>query len=211
MHRLIDKRELTSDTFILKLERNDLEFVPGQYIRLNIPGTDDYREYSIYSGIDDDFIELLVKEINSGSVSRKLKSIKKGAFLNVSGPFGSFTIKNNNLHKKYYFVSTGTGIAPFHSFVKSYSDINYIMLHGIRNINESYEKETYEVKRYCSCTAEKKGGTYNGKLTDYLKKSRIDNESYYYLCGNSAMIGEVYDYLKLKKVPTDNIFAEVYF
>ncbi len=119
-------RELTESTYVVSMERNGLEFRAGQNINLGLVNDPERRDYSIYSGEQDNKLEVLVKEVKEGLVSKKLKWLKEGDRLDTEGPFGFFTIKDEDLKsKKFLFIASGTGIAPFHSMVKSYPDLNY--------------------------------------------------------------------------------------
>jgi hypothetical protein len=61
-------------------------FLAGQYITLGIPGNNQVREYSIYSTMPDSALEVLIKEVDSGTVSRQLRKLIPGELLDVDGP-----------------------------------------------------------------------------------------------------------------------------
>jgi len=67
-----------------------MQFQTGQFILLNLNGLVDHREYSVYSGENDDCLEVLVREVEGGKVSGKLKQLKVGMEIGVDGPFGFF-------------------------------------------------------------------------------------------------------------------------
>lgn len=73
MHTITEIRHLTESTFVLQLERRRLPFQTGQFVMLRRPGSIEQREYSVYSGEQDDFLEVLVREITGGRVSPGLK------------------------------------------------------------------------------------------------------------------------------------------
>ena len=200
--KVISIREISKTAFVLRLERNNFDFIPGQCANIGIPKMAINREYSIYSGIGDKYLEFLIKEVKNGVVSTSLKKSVKGDFLTIDGAYGLFTIIDMN--KKYVFVCTGTGIAPFHSIIKSYPNLKYTVLHGIREKSEEYDKKDY--KNYISCISKE-----DTRVTDYLKNNKIDTESIYYLCGNSSMINDVYDILREKGVNSSNIHSESFF
>ena len=208
---IIGVRILTPNTFILRLERKDIPFVPGQHMVIGFPGEMENREYSIYSGLDDDYLDFLIKEVDGGLISSRLISLRKGDKLCVQGPYGFFVIPEDILEKKHNFIATGTGVAPFHSMVKSYSKLDYQLIHGIRNASEKYDQSSYLKSRRAYCLSQDHTNIdYHGRLTDYLKQHGVPNE-YYYLCGNSAMIDEVYEMLLAADVPIPQIKMEVYF
>jgi ferredoxin--NADP+ reductase/benzoate/toluate 1,2-dioxygenase reductase subunit len=194
------------------MERNDMAFKPGQNLNLGLAGDNEKRDYSIYSREQDDFLEILVKEVEDGLVSKHLKRMKPGDALEVDGPFGFFTIKEENLHsKKFLFISSGTGIAPFHSITGSFPHIDFTLLHGVRKLNETYEKQDYPAERYISCVSQEAGGKFHGRVTDFIKQHPVNKDTLCYLCGNVNMIYDVFDILKEQGVPSENLHAEVYF
>jgi NAD(P)H-flavin reductase len=199
-------------TFVIRLERNNLQFQTGQFVLLNIKGLIDQREYSIYSGENEEFIEVLVREINGGKISGRLKQLKEGQEIGVDGAFGFFRFDPIQFSsKKFLFVATGTGISPFHSFVKTYPDLNYSLVHGVRYGNEAYDHADFEKDKVVLCTTGDESGNYIGRVTDYLRDKTVDADTNCFLCGNSEMISELFDLLLEKGVPVSNIYTEVYF
>jgi ferredoxin--NADP+ reductase/benzoate/toluate 1,2-dioxygenase reductase subunit len=169
------------------------------------------REYSVYSCPQDDFLEILVKEVEGGYVSKRMKALKPGDPVRVDGPFGFFTIDADWRDHRYVFIATGTGVSPFHNFVLSYPEIDYTLLHGVRTAEELYERETFAPARMVGCVTREDSGDYRGRVTDYLREHPIDAEARYYLCGNCDMIYEAFDILQDAGVPHHSLFAEVYF
>jgi len=211
-HKIITIRHLTDLTFVIRLERNNLQFQTGQFVLLNIKGLIDQREYSIYSGENEEFLDILVREINGGKVSGRLKQLKAGQEIAVDGAFGFFRFDPIQFSlKKFLFVATGTGISPFHSFVKTYPDLNYSLVHGVRYGNEAYDHADFDRDKIILCTTGDESGDYKGRVTKYLKDKKVDADTNCFLCGNSEMINEVFDILIEKGVPVSNIYSEVYF
>ena len=209
---LLERRELSHGCFVLRLERGDLRFEPGQYVILGAPGWRDRREYSVYSGPDDPFLELLVKEIPEGLVSRKLHALDPGDTLEVEGPLGYFTIPSEaRADGRFLFVATGTGIAPFHCFARAYPQLDYHLLHGVRHATERHEHESYPPERYTACVTGEPGGDYRGRVTHYLQRCELHPDTLCYLCGNCDMIFEAFDILQRRGVAPEHLHAEVYF
>ena len=209
---VLGTRFLTGSTYVVRFERKQLEFDAGQYISLGLPGNSEKREYSIYSGTGDDYLEVLVKEIDEGIVSRQLSHLQPGAHIEMDGPFGFFTLKQENrLERKPVFIASGTGIAPFHSFVRSFPGLEYLLIHGVRLAVEAYDKGAYHKSKYLPCTSRENSGSFHGRVTDYIRENPQGHNCDYYLCGNSNMIHDVYDILREQGVNTENIHAEVYF
>ena len=212
LHKIREIRFLTEKTFVLRFDRCDMQFKAGQHIIVGLEGELNQREYSVYSGEKDDYLEILVREVIQGNVSLQLKQCKPGQMLQVNGPFGSFGIEAFDMFsRKLVFIASGTGISPFHSFVRSYPGINYSLLHGVRYSNEAYESNDYDPGRYILCTSKETSGGHKGRVTNYVKDYPVDKDMLFYLCGNNSMIYEVYHILRDKGIPSENIISEVYF
>jgi ferredoxin--NADP+ reductase/benzoate/toluate 1,2-dioxygenase reductase subunit len=211
VYRLQKIRPLTPETYVLRFDRNGMSFKAGQHITLGIPGNNQVREYSIYSTERDSSLEVLIKEVDDGLVSKQLRKLIPGELLEVDGPFGYFTIPEQNLHKKHLFIGTGTGIAPFHSIAGSFPNLDYEIIHGVRYFQEGYERHAYPKNRHTLCTSRDTQGDFHGRVTDYLKQKMLDSGTMVYLCGNCDMIYDVYDFLTSKGFPSANIRTEVYF
>jgi len=211
-HKVISIRNLTDTTFVIRFERNNLQFQSGQFIVLKNPGTSEKREYSVYCGENDDYLEVLVREIEGGKVSGRLKRLKAGTEIEVEGPFGFFKFNPEKFSfHKFLFIASGTGISPFHSFIRTFPWLDYQLVHGVRLKEEAYEHADYENDKVVLCLSGVEVGEFNGRVTDYLFTQKIDRETNCFLCGNSEMIYEAFDILTGKGVPVSNIFSEVYF
>ncbi len=211
-YKVIDIKNLTENTFVLTLPKSRFKYIAGQHISISILGDYQSREYSIYSAEEGENLQILVKEVDGGYFSPKLKHLKKGDLVEVHGPFGKFGLDTKKLEThKHVFIASGTGIAPFHSIVKSYPELDYQLIHGIRFTEEAYEMEDYKRDRLVLCTSRDKKGDYHGRLTEYLKKTNFDKNTSFYLCGNSDMIFDAMEILKDKGFDRDNVNVEVYF
>ncbi|HKK49610.1 MAG TPA: FAD-binding oxidoreductase [Alkalispirochaeta sp.] len=204
-------RELNDGTYVLRFDRNGMQYEPGQYLSVGPADDIHMREYSVYSSPSDDYLEILVKEVADGYVSRRLHTLQPGDPIRVDGPFGFFTIDHDWRDHRFVFIATGTGISPFHNFVRSYPEIDYHVFHGVRAPSERHEHETFEHSRYVSCISRDTSGDYYGRVTDYLRTHPVDVTARYYLCGNCDMIYEAFDILQDAGVPHNQLFAEVYF
>ena len=209
---VISKRFLTASTFVLRFTRNDLRFRAGQHLIVGLKGEMDQREYSIYSSENDEYLEILVKEVKEGNISVKLKESRPGDLLQANGPFGSFCLQPSDIRSgKFVFVATGTGISPFHSIVKSYHETDYMLIHGVRTSEEAYESDSFDKYRYILCTTQDRNSDHHGRVTTFLQKYSIAPGTMFMLCGNGGMIYEVYHILREKGVQPQDIISERYF
>jgi ferredoxin-NADP reductase len=211
-YKVLSVRNLTPDTYCLRFDKNNMAFKAGQHLVLELDGDRNAREYSIYSGEQDAYLEVLIKEVQEGHLSKKLKRIAKGQEVNIYGPYGHFTLDGvRKKTHKHVFIASGTGIAPFSSFVRSNPGLDYQLLHGVKTNDEAYDKDQYESNRYIACTSRDKKGDYYGRVTDYLIDNEFDKDTLFYFCGNSQMIFDAMDILKDKGFDRQQMFAEVYF
>jgi len=96
----------------IALERRaGFSFHAGQYVRIKVPGTDQWRSYSMCSTPRDlPQVEFLVRIIPGGAMSEYLGAARAGERLEVDGPLGAFILHpGRGLH---VFVAGGTGLAP---------------------------------------------------------------------------------------------------
>ena len=211
-HILLEIINLTPETFILRLDRKNFQFEPGQYVVIRIPDQPKGREYSIYSSITDDYLDFLIREIPDGDFSRYLRNLKPGSELDVEGPKGYFILDERT--KKGHpmlMIATGTGISPFHSYVKSYPDLNYKLIHGVHFADEAYGRDTFNPNQYLVCSSRRDDGDYFGRVSYYLKETPVEKDTICYLCGNSDMIDQVTSILEKYGLPPENIRTEVFF
>lgn len=210
--RIIDRRNLTDATFVLKIERREFEFTAGQHMMLGLAGFPDSREYSVYSGEADPYIEVLMREVEDGLLTPHFQKLQPGDELLVYDPVGSFTIPPELREgRPLVFIASGTGIAPFHCFTRTYPTLDYQLLHGVRFLEEAYERERYDPARHVLCTSRDDRGSFAGRVTDYLRQNPPDPSAHFYVCGNYQMINEVYSILEEGGVPSDRLRSEIYF
>ncbi len=104
-------------------ETKSFTFKPGQFITLDLPIHEQrnrrWRSYSIASMPDDsNVIELVIVHVEGGVATKYMfEEIKEGSSLTLRGPQGIFVLPEP-LDKDLYFISTGTGIAPFRSMLQ---------------------------------------------------------------------------------------------
>jgi len=208
--KVLEVRRLTGSAAVVRFERVGLEFEPGQYIRVGIVGDQEIRDYSVYSGGNAEYLEVLVRRVEDGLVSKQLCDLEVGEEVSVGGPYGHFKLTDEARLQPLLFIATGTGISPYHSFIESHGGLDYRLIHGTSKLEEAYESDVYG-DRYFHCVSREDGGDFRGRVTDYLETLEIPRETNAFLCGNCDMIYEVFDMLQAKGLPTANIHTEVYF
>ena len=110
---------LTSDIWYLKLKPEEpLEFKPGQYVDIKIPGSEHHRSFSM-AGTNPESLEFMIKAYEGGKFSGLLSdgSIKAGDEIEVTGPYGVFTLRPSS-PRRLLFIGGGAGMAPILSLLR---------------------------------------------------------------------------------------------
>ena len=220
MHKLIRKEYINSNLFKLYFEKKDLKFKPGQHFSLSIPGKSLNREYSTYTSMDDKELGFLIRKVEGGRMTNLLNKMSVGDALNIYGPYGTFTIEDNNYqNRKIIFIASGTGIAPFVSIKKSYNILNYKLFLGVRNREDIIDESIFDIDKSYYCISRDKiilqNNHYVGRMNKQISKIDYidDYQNYIYMiCGNSFMISDIYDLLvNEKNISPNNIITESFF
>jgi Na+-transporting NADH:ubiquinone oxidoreductase subunit F len=92
-----------------------VEFEPGQYIQLKIPGTDEFRAYSVASPpYVKDRVELAIRLVPGGLCSTYVhKALEVGDKVTFTGPFGDFFLRDTDAD--IIGIAGGCGMAPIRS------------------------------------------------------------------------------------------------
>tara|TARA_B100000315_G_scaffold238912_1_gene257168 strand:+ start:3039 stop:4112 length:1074 start_codon:yes stop_codon:yes gene_type:complete len=113
--------QLTHDINILKLKilgDKKIKFLPGQYVQFKIPGTDEYRAYSVASSPDNtDYVELIIRLVPGGLCSTYVhKVLETGEKVIFTGPFGDFYLREET-DTDIVAIGGGAGMAPIRSIL----------------------------------------------------------------------------------------------
>lgn len=92
-------------------------FHAGQYSRIQVPGTSEWRSYSMASGEHErGRLRFLIRLLPGGAMSEFLStSAKVGQTLDLEGPFGSFVVES--AARPVVMLAGGTGLAPMLSML----------------------------------------------------------------------------------------------
>ena len=176
-----------------------LEFLAGQYIDLSVKGIK--RSYSIASTPLDSEIELLIKNYTGGQFSNYLfNEAKVNDLMRIEGPKGTYILPKD-IPQNLIFISTGTGIAPNLSLIKSVLNEDTIqssqitLIHGQRTAKEhiySIEDDINGIKIIKCTSRESVEGFIQGYVQDAVKELELDiSNSLVFACGNPQMIKEL--------------------
>lgn len=220
---LVSLKPLSSDVFSLVLHpQNDkpLEFLPGQYANIEIPGTaGTTRSYSFSSRPGSLDLEFLIRVIPNGLMSNYLKNeAQPGDVLNLTGPIGAFYARD--IKRPTLFFAGGTGIAPFLAMLEQVctSSLNHPiqLYYGVTNEESLVETDRlnafaqHDNFKYYPCVSRQDSGKYaTGYVTQWVKSQHLgDGEFDIYICGPNAMVDAVKDQLEAERITVINFYTE---
>ena len=94
-HLPINPLSDTAIAFSIKMDnRSALGFLPGQYVNIQVPGTDQARSFSFSSGPSSDEVGFLIRNTSHGVLTTYLRDrAKTGDRIEFNGPLGSFYLR----------------------------------------------------------------------------------------------------------------------
>src|SRR5215831_16394756 len=132
--RITQETHNTRRYWIQVPELESFDFVPGQFVTLDLPIHEKparrWRSYSIASWPDGtNIFELVIVLLEGGAGTTYLfNEVKEGHELTVRGPQGVFTLPDA-IDRDVFLICTGTGVAPFRSMT------HHILNHQIPHHN----------------------------------------------------------------------------
>ncbi len=220
-------RPLTYDTkeIDLKLlEPGTISFKPGQYIQFRVPGTSEYRAYSIASPPSQaDSIRLVVRLVPGGFCSTYMhRNLSVGDSVSFTGPYGELVLREDS-DRDIICVAGGCGMAPFRSIILHLFEtgttrkIRYFF--GVQTVNDLFyteefqrlaeEHDNFDFIVALSAPARKSWQGETGFIHQVLERyidSGEDVEAY--LCGPTAMIDAAIAVLLSKGVRDENVLFD---
>jgi ferredoxin--NADP+ reductase len=226
---LVNRIEITPELLILQV-RPDTgvpEFKAGQYVALGLPGSASRysgalpekeelapdkiikRAYSIGSSpLQRDYLEFYIAVVPDGALSSRLAALAPGDRL-FSQPkvTGTFTVDDVESERNLVLVSTGTGLAPFMSMIRTH-DVwtpgrKVTVVHGVRYPSDfAYADELLSLQaneknfEYLPI-ASRAGDDFSGRKgrVQKLFEERVlapnPQSDSVFLCGNPAMIEDL--------------------
>jgi ferredoxin/flavodoxin---NADP+ reductase len=142
--KVLSVRHWNESLFSFTTTRSDaLRFENGQFVMigLEINGRPLLRAYSIASANYEEELEFFSIKVPNGPLTSHLQNLKVGDEILVGKkPTGSLLVDDLNPGKHLYYLSTGTGLAPFLSLIRDpsvYEKFEKVVLfHGVRTVSE---------------------------------------------------------------------------
>ncbi len=215
---------LTHDIYRLVLDATELNYRPGQYVDIKIPGTDDIRSFSM-ANVPNGKLEFMIKAYPDGKFSSLLSEgkIAEGHELQVTGPYGVFTLRRNS-DRPLLFIGGGAGMAPILALLRALADqgserkaVYYYGARGpqdlfhldeLRELEERLANFTF-VPALSDCDEEEDWQGERGLITDVVQRCEQElSEMDAYLCGPPPMVDAAIAMLDAKGVPEERVYYD---
>jgi benzoate/toluate 1,2-dioxygenase reductase subunit len=217
------KVERLSDTTIaFSLEgAGSITFLPGQYVNVQVPGTEERRSYSFSSAPGSDVLSFLIRDIPQGRMSTFLREqAKPGMLMDIVGPSGSFYLRD--LRRPVLFLAGGTGLAPFLAMLGRLEQTGtgghpVHLVFGVTNDADLVELDRLEAYAasipgfsFATCVAaEASTHPRKGYVTQHIEPERLNGgEVDIYLCGPPPMVDAVRGWLSAQGITPANFYYE---
>ncbi|MDA8390094.1 MAG: 2Fe-2S iron-sulfur cluster binding domain-containing protein [Gammaproteobacteria bacterium] len=198
------------------------EFAPGQYMEILVPGTAEWRAYSLANNTNwDGHLEFLIAQRPDGLFGRYLQRAAVGDRLRVKGPSGVFTLQENGLHPRW-FIGGHTGVAPLLSMLCSmaaWGDSHPVRLYfAVRDGGELFLEDAIEELRqrlpqlevkYCVSRSHRERFHYGNVLETLeadLRSAGTPPDCY--VCGSARLVEGVTACARNHGVAEDRIYHE---
>jgi ferredoxin-NADP reductase len=211
-HTVIQVRIAHGNLFELVLLRRNLDFTPGDCVAIY---TDENksRPYSIASGQNEDELRFIIRKMDGGEVSPWLLARQPGDSIRITSPFGWFRPGQDIGNAPFVFLATGTGIAPFLSYLNTHDKPPVCCLYGVRYTTDAIGIKALSrfAPTYLTVSQEQHAFYHHGRITDLLHTLPLNKHTHYYCCGLESMVNDATIRLQQKGINLQQIHREVFF
>lgn len=217
----IDRLSATTVALTVEVDRREeLTFLPGQYVNIQVPGTGESRSYSFSTAPEEGTLGFLVKLTPGGVMSTWLtERAAAGDRLTFTGPHGSFFLREST--KPLLLLSGGTGLAPILSILRTLRAAGSArpvhLVHGVSTDEDLVETGTLEALAaamptfsWDHCVSDPASTAVNrGFVTDLMAAEHLhDGDVAVYLCGPPPMVEAVRTHLADRGVEPYGFYYE---
>lgn len=224
----VTKVELVSEsTAILHVDASShaqqLQFLPGQYARLQIPDTNEWRSYSFANRPNaDNQLQFLIRLLPQGVMSDYLRErCQVGQTIMMEAPLGSFYLRE--VERPLVFVAGGTGLSAFLGMLDDLAEQNqqvpavqlYYGVNSEADLCEQARLRAYAERipnfKYdpIITRASESWSGKTGYIHEHLDKAQLSETAFdMYLCGPPPMIESVKNWLEQEAVVNCKVYSE---
>ncbi len=227
---VVGRRQWTPTLFSIQFEAPGMAlFEAGQFARVGLQICDEIvgRPYSLVNAPGDGPYEIYCVEVEGGPLSPRLNALRVGDALQVMpNANGFFSLKEIPAAKTLWCISTGTGLGPFLSMLRTpqaWKQFEHVVLvHGVRTTDElAYSEEIANIAhahpRQFQCVTFVSRGAHVvqsahahhaliGRVTAHLEDGsleqltghKLDASAQVMLCGNPSMVADMIGLLEAR-------------
>lgn len=216
-------RPLSDSTIALSIKGESLSrlaFLPGQYVNLGVPGTDQTRAYSFSSLPRDGEVSFLIRNVPGGLMSSFLSNLAKaGDRMTLTGPLGSFYLRD--IRRPLLLLAGGTGLAPFTAMLERIAEQGSAypvhLVYGVTNDFDLVEMDRLEAFAaripgftFSACVANPESRyPQKGYVTQHIEPKHLnEGEVDIYLCGPPPMVEAVSQFIRERGIQPANFYYE---
>ncbi|HVI88547.1 MAG TPA: benzoate 1,2-dioxygenase electron transfer component BenC [Dongiaceae bacterium] len=195
-------------------------FLPGQYVKVAVPGSDQSRAYSFSSPSGAPEASFLIRDVPNGLMSAYLREVARpGDAIRVKGPLGSFYLRD--IKRPVLMLAGGTGLAPFLAMLgtiaETGSDHPLHLIYGVTRdadlvMVEALEEYAGQIPAFTFtiCVADAASAyPQKGYVTTYIADKHLnEGDVDIYLCGPPPMVEAVRGYLRDRDVTPASFYFE---
>ncbi|WP_087502124.1 benzoate 1,2-dioxygenase electron transfer component BenC [Pseudomonas sp. SID14000] len=216
-------RQLSASTIALAIKGEALSrlaFLPGQYVNLKVPGSEQSRAYSFSSLQKDGEVSFLIRNVPGGLMSNFLTNLAKaGDSMTLAGPLGSFYLRP--IQRQLLLLAGGTGLAPFTAMLEKIaeqgSEHPLHLIYGVTNDFDLVELDRLQALAaripnftFSACVANPDSQyPQKGYVTQHIEPHHLnDGDVDVYLCGPPPMVEAVSQYVREQGITPANFYYE---
>jgi len=208
-------------TFTVELDGGKtLGFLPGQYVNIAVPGTDQTRSYSFSSRPGRTQVSFLLRDTPTGALPSFLRGpAEVGQPIGFHGPLGTFYLRD--IKRPLLFLAGGTGLAPFTAMLGTIDPDSTAhpihLIYGVTSDQDLVKVDELEeaAKRlpgfsFAYCVADENSTCPNkGYVTRFIEPAHLNGGDVdVYLCGPPVMVEAVRNHFKQQGVTPQNFYYE---
>lgn len=219
--------ELVSETTaILHVDASShqqpLHFLPGQYARLQVPNSEDWRSYSFANRPNvNNQLQFLIRLLPNGVMSNYLReACHVGDTLFMEAPLGSFYLRE--VERPLVFIAGGTGLSAFLGMLDNIAEQPNApavqLFYGVNSEADLCEQERlhaysqripqFNYQPIITQASQHWTGK-TGYIQDHLNKDQLIEQAFdMYLCGPPPMIEAVKSWLADHAFQNYRIYSE---
>ena len=219
---------ISDETVNLRLDASQniglLNFLPGQYARIYLPDTGEYRAYSFaHTPTKDNQLQFLIRYLADGVMGKYLKQqCQIGDTLDLELPFGSFYLREVKESIPLYLVAGGTGVSAILAMLDELKNQAYsapiYFYYGVRDKAHLCEQDRIEAYKaslpgleyypVISLPDDEWQGL-TGFIHDHLPLSALEQqENDMYVCGPPVLIDSLKQHLSKNNINTVQLYSE---